>query len=1252
MSVFTKLGITFLLAVFATGMLMAQGVQLQTSAKMQAANYSKTVIGNQALPDAEVIATGTPMSASKIKSLNIEQQINNTRGTDEIDIIGGTTNAYNSGPRTRGNTFYCSEEKILVEFMGWHDVTIDPTQMWMCIYECSQAIGTYNLVSATDITPAPLGLGWVSSGVINFPLEVGKYYMLLSSFQQACGYYCATGITPFPYPVAFGDAIGAVGFAWTPQSQFPPQQTLTPEAGAWDDPVLYYQQLITTDPITDNNDMGIESIVSPSSGTELTTTEAITVTIKNYGFNAQSGFEVSYTLDGGIAIVETIAETINSGETLEHTFATTVDLSTIGTYEIEACAILTGDENPENDCTIKIVEHIAQSYCNASTTSEEEYIANVLCGTIDNASVWQNGVADYTDLSCTIGAGTFEAITVTNGSPNAYDKVYAWVDWNDDFVFETGGDEEFELICDATGAEFSGNIAVPENAPLGDHRMRIRMAYGSADPCGSTVYGEVEEYTIMVITATFGNLSGEVSAEGGGAIQGATITVAGETTTTASDGSYSFTDIFTGTHKVSCDANGFTSGIETVVIEEGQTATLDFELEQVETGTLEGVVSAPGGIAIQGAIISIDGQIFTTGADGTYTIENILVGTYTVSCTASGYDAGSETAIIEDGQTTTLDFELNVASPAGFTATVFDGNDVDLNWVAPGAVGYFQWDSGINTGNGIGIGNGGTFSAASRWTPSDLEPYAGKTMTSITFFCNGDPNATFILKVWVGENAAMEILSQEVVDVEVNAFNEIVLDTPIQIDASRELWFGYQVSHTGGSMPAGVDDGPAVSGYGDLYSTDGTTWFSISNSWGLDYNWNLAGYLVEPDKSGKSIKSPMLRTEISNPAIGGQLVASGPGGTVTTMDRTSEKSLLGYNLYRDGIIIAEEIQETTYQDMNLTAGMYTYDVKAVYDDGLSLGAGPLEVTILGGVDRELVIIEVATGTWCQYCPGASMAVDEMHAEGLSVGVIEYHSGDDYETSETAARLDYYNVAGYPTAMFDGGGAVSGGSATQSMYADYLPKYETRIATPSLFDIEAHSSNTGGNDYQISVDIEMIEEYPLLGNDLVLHVVLTESHIPESWQNQPELNFVCRDMVPNENGTSLDFSGSTTQSLTLDFTIPSNYVMENLELLAYIQDNSTKEILQGSMALLITGIEDVLSENQIAVYPNPATDVLYIETTTGLEEVQLFNLTGQLIFTHTTTGKKLQINTSTFESGIYFIKVFSQDQIITKKLVIE
>ncbi len=112
------------------------------------------------------------------------------------------------------------------------------------------------------------------------------------------------------------------------------------------------------------------------------------------------------------------------------------------------------------------------------------------------------------------------------------------------------------------------------------------------------------------------------------------------------------------------------------------------------------------------------------------------------------------------------------------------------------------------------------------------------------------------------------------------------------------------------------------------------------------------------------------------------------------------------------------------------------------------------------VAREEVLMEIATGTWCGYCPGAAMGAHDMIANGHDVAIIEYHSGDVFETTESDARIDYYGITGFPTCEFDGVLEVSGGSSSSSMYSSYLPKYNQRIVIPSDFVITMCGDHVG------------------------------------------------------------------------------------------------------------------------------------------------------------------------------------------------
>jgi hypothetical protein len=73
----------------------------------------------------------------------------------------------------------------------------------------------------------------------------------------------------------------------------------------------------------------------------------------------------------------------------------------------------------------------------------------------------------------------------------------AYADWNQDKDFNDPGER---IKMEGGPVNFTGNIAPPQDAAYGNTRLRLRLYYtGDVDgPCGTAVYGEVEDYTIVV----------------------------------------------------------------------------------------------------------------------------------------------------------------------------------------------------------------------------------------------------------------------------------------------------------------------------------------------------------------------------------------------------------------------------------------------------------------------------------------------------------------------------------------------------------------------------------------------------------------------------------------------------------------------------------------------------------------------------------------------------------------------------------
>ena len=254
------------------------------------------------------------------------------------------------------------------------------------------------------------------------------------------------------------------------------------------------------------NDIGIAEINSPVSGSNLGPNESIEVTIENFGGDPQTDFDVSYTLDGGDPVTEQISGTLNSMESMNYMFAATGDFSALGDHELSITTSLPGDADISND---ELAVTITKFIClpTADCTLGDGIKVLQLAEVDNNSGCDPDGYGNYLDLIATMAQGSSNDLTITTEYGSQHVRV--WIDFNDDFAFET--DEivvnDYVIADGQNSGTFTEIIPleIPADAPIGEHMMRAKTNWNSPvpdDPCESTTYGETEDYTANIVLET------------------------------------------------------------------------------------------------------------------------------------------------------------------------------------------------------------------------------------------------------------------------------------------------------------------------------------------------------------------------------------------------------------------------------------------------------------------------------------------------------------------------------------------------------------------------------------------------------------------------------------------------------------------------------------------------------------------------------------------------------------------------------
>lgn len=92
------------------------------------------------------------------------------------------------------------------------------------------------------------------------------------------------------------------------------------------------------------------------------------------------------------------------------------------------------------------------------------------------------------------------------------------------------------------------------------------------------------------------------------------------------------------------------------------------------------------------------------------------------------------------------------------------------------------------------------------------------------------------------------------------------------------------------------------------------------------------------------------------------------------------------------------------------------------------------------------------------------------------------------------------------------------------------------------------------------------------------------------------------------------------------------------------------ILDNVNLLDLTGVNEV-SEASVNVYPNPANNTLYVNATSNISKIEVFNTLGQKVMTVSANDNHAQLNTSNLSKGMYMLKLHTDNGVVNQKFTI-
>ncbi len=237
-----------------------------------------------------------------------------------------------------------------------------------------------------------------------------------------------------------------------------------------------------------------------------------------------------------------------------------------------------------------------------------------------------------------------------------------------------------------------------------------------------------------------------------------------------------------------------------------------------------------------------------------------------------------------------------------------------------------------------------------------------------------------------------------------------------------------------------------------------------------------------------------------------------------------------------------------------------------------LTAALLLPPLLHAQSPRMVLVEEATNASCGPCASQNpfferyLAMPHNRSDIIPIAYRANFPGRDVMNAANPAmhngRVAYYTISAVPTALVNGaipppsGRGYAGAPADTVAIAREANKIRGTIS-PITIDITESTTDT-----KVTATVDVSSTEALSGKKL--HIVVVEGHhyyANAGSNGEKDFNHIARLMLPDHNGTMLDLAAGEKKSFSQEFTLDPGWTPSEIYIVAFVEDPSTKQVLQ-------------------------------------------------------------------------------------------